>query len=102
MATYFLDRVDAAPLQNEDFSVPFNAWVANTVDSLNEIITNIQNALNGFDEGVIIPALTTAQITALAVNAPDGTIWYSTDHIPPVYVGKISGSLVQFTTTAFP
>lgn len=41
-------------------------------------------------------------LTTVAALAPDGTQWYITDHVPPVYVGKISGALVQFTTAAYP
>ncbi len=64
--------------------------------------------------GFIIPQVTNAQLTTNVVVAPDGTltslgalmpdgtIWYCTDHVPPVYVGKISGSLVKFTTSAYP
>ena len=66
------------------------------------------------DNGFIIPSLTNAQLTTTPVVAPDGTvttldalmpdgaIWYVTDASPPCYVGKISGSLVKFTTTAYP
>lgn len=55
---------------------------------------------NGFTG---IPQLTTAQITAIAPSVPNATLFYCTDSMPnPVYVGKINGALVQFTTTAFP
>lgn len=67
------------------------------------------------DNGYTIPQVTTNQLTVdpfvlpdgtvvagLAAGMPDGTIWYCTDHVPPVYVGLISGALVQFTTAAFP
>lgn len=64
--------------------------------------------------GVVIPSVTTAQLTtnvvvapdgtltSLASLMPDGTIWYCNDSSPQVYVGKINGSLVKFTTAAFP
>ena len=98
----FLDRIDPAPLDDDNFSFTFNSWVSNTVDVLNEDLSDIQNQFNGISDGLIVPQKTTAQIAALAVNAPDGTIWYDTTHAPPVYVGKISGVLVQFVTAAYP
>lgn len=71
---------------------------------------NISN--NGF----VIPKITNAQLTVdivpdpfgfnppntLANLMPNGSIWFVTDHIPPVYVGKIAGALVQFVTAAYP
>lgn len=67
------------------------------------------------NNGWTVPQLTTAQLTVqqilnptngllttLSAFMPDGTIWYVTDHVPPCYVGKINGALVQFTTAVFP
>ena len=104
MAVLFLDRIDAAPLDNEDFSYPFNAWCANTVDSLNEVFADVQNQFNGVGIPYGPTRLTQAQIIALNVagELDDGVIMYCTDHAPPCYVGRISGALVQFTTAAFP
>lgn len=49
----------------------------------------------------------TGALTTLAQLMPDGTIWMLADKTatPPVglaYIGKLNGSLVQFTTTAYP
>jgi hypothetical protein len=65
-----------------------------------ELNQDIQDNLS--NNGFVIPALTTAQIINSSAFMPDGTFWYCTDHSPPVYVGLISGSLVQFSTTSFP
>lgn len=67
------------------------------------------------NNGWTVPQLTTAElVTNLVQNPvdgslvllkdlmPDGTLWFVTDAVPPCYVGKISGSLVKFTTTTFP
>jgi hypothetical protein len=78
-----LDKIDAAPLQNEKFSYPFNAWVANVVDVLNEVIEDIQNQLNGFGTATFITPLTTTEIDNLIdMNSlpvlPVGALWYDT------------------------
>ena len=95
----FLERVDSSPVQGNEFSFEFSSWVANLVDSLNEFIQEVETL---FNEDFGPQGYTTAEITAMAPNARDGVIWYCTDHVPPVYVGKISGALVKFTTAAFP
>jgi len=74
----FLDKIDSAPLADDDFSFSFNSWVSNTVDALNETILDIQNQFNGISNGLVVPQLTTAQITILALTAPDGVLWYDT------------------------
>ncbi len=102
MFNIFLDRIDAAPLQDDDFSFSFNSWVAVTVDTINEGFITIQDAFNGFNNGLVVPSKTTAEIAALAPLAPDSTIWYDTAHVPPVLVAKINGVLVQIVTAAYP
>lgn len=104
MANIFLDRISAAPLANDDFSYPFESWVANTVDSLNEVVVDIQDQFNGIGIPYGPTRLTQAQIVALDADGQldDGVFIYCTDHAPPCYVGRISGALVQFTTAAFP
>lgn len=67
------------------------------------------------NNGFTIPQVTNAQLTTNVVINPDtgasttlsalmpnGTIWFLLDSTPPCYVGKLSGSLVKFTTTAYP
>lgn len=41
----FLDRIDTVPLLEDDFSFAYRQWVANLVDSLNEVINDIQDLL---------------------------------------------------------
>lgn len=83
MPVIFLDRVDAAPLANDDFSFEFNSWAANTIDVLNEVIIDIQDQLNGLNLGTYTTVKTSAEITALiSMNAfpvlPVGTTWFDT------------------------
>jgi hypothetical protein len=84
MPIIFLDRVDAAPLANDDFSFEYNSWVANTIDVLNEVIIDVQDQLNGAGQrGTGITRKTSAQITALIdMNATpvleEGVMWFDT------------------------
>jgi hypothetical protein len=98
----FLDRLDAAPVNNDDFSFQFSSWFSVLVDNYNETINDIENQFNGISNWNVISFHTMAEIAVLAATAPDGVMFYATDHVPPVYVGKISGALVQFTTTPYP
>lgn len=94
----FLDRVSSAPLNADDLSDELDSWFSTSVDTLNEIIDDVQTAFNEFTA----PRLTQAEIVALAADAQDGRFWYCTDSVPPVFVGKENGALVKFTTTPFP
>lgn len=76
------------------------------------LINECNNNLS--DNGWVVPSITNNQLTiqpvrdqngnptTLSAFMPDGTLWYVTDASPPCYVGKISGSLVKFTTTPYP
>ncbi len=94
----FLDRIDAAPIVNKDFDAQFLQWLWVLVDTLNEDISDIQNALNF----LTAPNLTAVEIAAMetASQFGDGILLYDTTN--DVYVGRQGGSLVQFTTTAYP
>lgn len=74
----FLERVNSAPLSNSGFTFEFNSWVSILVDTLNEVIANIQDEINRYDNGLYAPQFTTAQITTLAATAANGTMWYDT------------------------
>lgn len=75
----FLDRIDSVPLENDDFSFSMESWLSVLVDTLNENTVDTQNALNANINGLVVPSFTTAQITTLAVDAANGTMWYDTD-----------------------
>jgi len=94
----FLDRIDAAPLSNTEFTFEFNQWISVLVDTLNETIYDLENALNY----LTAPNYTAAEINDLFTGGDlsNGVILYDTDN--NVYVGMQSGALVKFTTTAYP
>ena len=80
---FFIEKIDAAPLADDDFSFSFNSWVSVMVDTLNEGLLNIQNQLNGQGIASFITLKTSAQITALInMNAlpvlPIGSLWFDT------------------------
>jgi hypothetical protein len=96
--TIFLDRIDAAPIMNSDFDAQFLQWIWVLVDTLNENINDIQDALN------LLTAMgyTAVEIAAMNVAGTlgNGVLLYDTTN--HVYVGKQNGALVKFTTTAYP
>ena len=77
--TTFLTRIDSAPLQDLDLSTDFEVWISNLVDTLNDDLNLIQDSVNLYNDGLKFPQFTTAEITALALTADDGTSWYDTD-----------------------
>ena len=94
----FLDRVNSVPIINAGFSFELTQWFANTVDTINEIVGDTEDAFNLFS----VPNYTTTQINDMhtAGDLINGILLY--DSILNVYVGQISGNLVKFTTTAYP
>lgn len=101
MTDLFLDRIDPVPLDDDDFSQTYDSWVSVMVDTVNEDMSDLQNQFNGIGIPYGPTRMTQAQILASTTLA-DGVFIYCTDHVPPCYVGRISGALVQFTTAAFP
>jgi hypothetical protein len=89
--TIQLDRLDSVPLQADNFSFEFKAWVAILVDSLNTTIETIENEFNTPVQN-IAPSYTTAQIAALALTAPNGSLWYDTtaNHLVALINGVVT------------
>jgi len=54
------------------------------------------------NNGWVVPEITMANLAIISSQMPDGTLWYVTDSTPPIFVGKVNGSLVKFTTTSYP
>ncbi len=94
----FLDRIDAVPALNTDFNQQILQWLWVLVDALNENISDIQNAFNLLNAS----PYTSTQINDMqtAGTLTDGVFLY--DSTLNVYVGRISGALVKFTTAAYP
>lgn len=94
----FLDRIDAVPIANSDLDPQLLQWFWVLVDALNENLSDIQTAFNLFTAN----SFTQTQITDMntAGQLSDGVFLYDTTN--NVYVGRQSGSLVKFTTSAYP
>jgi len=92
----FLQRIDAAPLNDSDLSAEFRQWISVLIDTLNEIIPTVQDSFNF----LTAPSYTAAEIAAMSANLDNGVFLYDTTNNE--YVGKQSGVLVKFTTTAYP
>lgn len=95
---FFLDRIDSAPIVNSNFDAQFLQWLWVLVDTLNENVNDTQNALN-FLTAVNYTATEIAAMN-VAGQLGNGILLYDTTN--NVYVGKQSGALVKFTTTAYP
>lgn len=100
--TVALERIDSAPPIDQNNLDFFILWLGVFVDVINENLSKIEQSLNNFDSGIVIPSFTSAEITTLSATAANGTMWYATDGAPPNVVIKINGSLVQLTTAPFP
>ncbi len=95
----FLDRIDASPIANNTFDPYFFLqWLWILVDSLNENLSDIEIAFNLFTANGYTQTQITDMNTAGQLN--NGVILYDTTN--DVYVGRQGGSLVKFTTVAYP
>lgn len=92
----FLERVNAVPLQDLNFTPEFAQWLTIMVDSLNEVLADIESLFNELPA----PQFTAAEITALSGGWPNGVIVYDTDSHE--YVGKENNALVKFDTSPYP
>jgi hypothetical protein len=94
----FLERIDSAPIAESDFDPQFLQWLWVLIDTLNEVIGDIQDSFNFLSA----PNLTAAEIAAMftAGDFDNGILLYDTTNNE--YVGMQSGALVKFTTTAYP
>ncbi len=101
--TYFMDLPNYLDTDNADSQRSYQ-------QDLNQ---SLHQGLSG--NGWTIPQVTHTQLTVdlvlnpdtgalstLEASMPDGTLWYVIDATPPCYVGRVSGALVKFTTTAYP
>lgn len=102
----FLDSYDSVPIQDAiqvseekiDFSDPFKAWLAVLVESLNEMVNNVEAGFNLLQA----PPFTTTEIVAMFGDGElsNGILLYDT--VLDEYVGMQAGALVKFTTTSYP
>lgn len=96
--TLFLDRIDSVPIINIDVDPQFFQWLWVLVDTLNENLADIQTSFNL----LTAQSYTSTEIATMETDGvlQDGVLLY--DATLNVYVGRINGSLVKFTTTAYP
>lgn len=67
-----LDRVNASPIANSDFPWEFNQWIANLVDTLNEVIDAIQN--NIVTTSLIANTVSSVDVTTNTTYIPTNTL----------------------------
>lgn len=104
-----LDRVDSSPVLTGDkvseennlsnkFDTQFLQWIWVLVEFINQGFSDIETAFNflsapHFTQNEIIDIIDSDEVD-------NGVIVYDTTN--NIYVGKINGSLVQFSTTSYP
>ncbi len=96
-----LDRINALSgvslAQFTDlFDFEFSSWISVLIDTLNEDLNKLENAINN----LAAPSFTAAQITAMTPTVQNGQIFYDTTNNE--YVGVQAGVLVKFVTAAYP
>ena len=93
-----INRFDVAPVRSDVFPFEFNQWLAVLVDTLNELSVTLQRSLNF----LTAQSYTATQINDMFLNSElsNGILLY--DSTNNLYVGMQAGSLVKFTTTAYP
>ncbi len=70
--TLSLDRIDSAPIaDNKEFDPEFRQWIWTLIDTLNELIIDIENALNTLTANNL--ALLTETVT-LTMGSPSFTV----------------------------
>lgn len=79
----FLDRIDAAPILEDDFSFAFRAWCGVLVDSLNEVINDVQNGFNFLTAPNLAMLTETVTLTSGSPSfaVADGTIYNVGDSV---------------------
>ncbi len=88
-----LDRINSAPLMNNDFPYEFNQWVFNTIDALNENFDSIDNVI--ISQTLLLPS-------TVAVDVETNSLYISssaslTVFQLPVVTAEDIGSIVEIT-----
>ncbi|RLA22963.1 MAG: hypothetical protein DRQ62_07085 [Gammaproteobacteria bacterium] len=82
----FLERINAVPVVNREFSFEFLQWLTTMVDSLNSVLEQIQDNVG------VAQQYTTVQITANLAAWPNGQLFYDTTLNQ--LQAKVNGALV--------
>jgi hypothetical protein len=91
-----LTRTDGCPLQEDKLTFELKSWLSVTGETINSSFSDIEKALNV----LTAQSYTAEEITGLTPSITNGVLLYDTTN--NVYVGMQSGSLVKFTTSAYP
>jgi len=95
----YVSNLQSESQDQENYNQQLNLTLQENLGILGFNITPISNA-----DLLTTPILDpdTGEETTVATLAQDGAMWFVVDHVPPVFVGKINGSLVQFVTNPYP
>jgi hypothetical protein len=76
--TLSLDRIDAAPIaDNKEFDPEFRQWIWTLIDTLNELIIDVENALNALTANnlALLSETVTLSIGSPSFTVADGTLY---------------------------
>lgn len=94
-----LERIDSVPIAHQDGLDPqFFLWLGTLIDTLNELIGDLETALNF----LTAPNFTQVEIQSMntAGDLSNGVLLYDTTN--NWYVGRENGVLRRFTTASYP
>jgi hypothetical protein len=84
----FVDRIDAVPIQYNDFPYEFNQWLSVLVDSLNQVIEDISGLLISTD----ITTLTTQNVILNSLYIPTAA-GLTTFQLPPTTTNDVGSKV---------
>lgn len=104
----FLERVDSAPIIDSDFDPQFLQWLWVLIDTLNEIIIDIQNAFNVLiaPNFAMLTETVTLTLGSPTFNVVDGTLYNVGDSVVgngvpyKTNVLSIAGNVITMNTNA--
>jgi len=108
MTAIILDRIDSAPIINSDFDDQFLQWLWVLVDSLNENLNDLQNAINFLTAPsfALLNETVTLTLGSPSFTVVDGSLYNVGDGVvgngipPNAVIGTIVGNTVTLDVSA--
>jgi len=92
-----LERIDAAPIQDEKFSHQFENWLSTLVDTINTDLDKLQNT---FITGTVTLAAGTATVFTDLINTGDNIFLNLTNNVSAGIITTSINDEVSFTLSS--